>query len=162
MRLKPLCLRKDGSPIRILHIGHHFCIRNIKQARALKKKGYSVDAFTNRISYGMETYDRVFYYNDTRQYKNMINDIKDWYDIVQCANEPDFMLVLAHQAKVKNLVHDCHDLDSVRLGMANLDEIKVFQQASGAIFVSKPVEDFAKNLYNFKFPSAVLYHTPFS
>lgn len=158
-RRKALCTKPNGEPIRILHIGHHFCIRNIKQMRALKKKGYEIDALTNRIAYGTEGYDRIFYYHTKEQYRAVLNDIKDWYDIIQVANEPDWMLVVAYNVGCKNLVHDCHDLDSVRLKMANLDEIRVFNKcADGIIFVSEPIQEFAKNLYDFKVPSTVLYH----
>lgn len=157
-RRQALCTKKNGDPIRILHIGHHFCIRNIKQCRALKKKGYQVDALTNRVSYGTESYDRILFYHTRDQYRAILKDVKDWYDIIQVANEPDWMLVVAHNVGCKNLVHDCHDLDSVRLNAANLDEIRVFQRADAAIFVSKPIEKFAKELYQFDMPTAVLYH----
>jgi hypothetical protein len=157
-RRQALCTKKNGEPIRILHIGHHFCIRNVKQCRALKKKGYQVDALTNRIAYGTPSYDRIMFYHNVEQYRAILEDVKDWYDIIQVANEPDWMLVVAHNVGCKNLVHDCHDLDSVRLNMANLDEIRVFQKADAAIFVSKPIEKFAKDLYNHDMPTAVLYH----
>jgi hypothetical protein len=157
-RRQALCTKKNGEPIRILHIGHHFCIRNIKQCRALKKKGYQVDALTNRVAYGTESYDRVLFYHTKEQYRAILKDVKDWYDIIQVANEPDWMLVVAYNVGCKNLVHDCHDLDSVRLNAANLDEIRVFKRADGIIFVSKPIQKFAQELYEFKAPSTVLYH----
>lgn len=157
-RRQALCTNDKGEPIRILHIGNHFCIRNIKQQRALKKKGYHVDALTNRISYGMHEYERVFFYANKDQYRNVLEDIKDFYDIIQVANEPDWMLVVAHNVGCSPLIHDCHDLDSVRLNMANLDEIRVFQKADGIIFVSDPIQEFAQNLYEHDIPSTVLYH----
>lgn len=157
-RRQALCTNAKGEPIRILHIGHHFCIRNIKQCRALKKKGYRLDALTNRISYGMEEYDRVYFYHTVDQFKNVLRDVKDWYDIIQVANEPDWMLVVAHDIGCSPLIHDCHDLDSVRLNMANLDEIRVFSRADGAIFVSEPIRNFARDLYKYDKPMAVLAH----
>ena len=157
-RRKATCLNAKGEPIRILHIGHHFCIRNIKQCRALKKKGYHLDALTHRLSYGTNEYERLFVYHTKEQYRNVLADIKDWYDIIQVANEPDWMLVVAHNVGVKLLVHDCHDLDSVRINMANLDEIRVFRIADAAIFVSEPVRDFALELYQYDKPTAVLSH----
>jgi hypothetical protein len=157
-RRKALCLNKKGEPIRILHVGHHFCIRNIKQQRALQKKGYKVDALTNRISYGTDSYDRVFFYHHEHQFDNMISEIKDWYDIIQVANEPDWMLVHAHKLGAKNLIHDCHDLDAVRIGAPNLDEVRVFNKADGVVFVSKPIQEFAVDLHDYKKPSVVLEH----
>jgi hypothetical protein len=157
-RRQALCTKPNGEPIRILHVGHHFCIRNIKQCRALKKKGYKIDALTNRISYGTDEYERVMFYHNVKQFRAMLEEVKDWYDIIQVANEPDWMLVSAYNVGCKNLVHDCHDLDSIRINMANLDEIRVFKYADAVIFVSKPIEKFAKELYDFDMPSAVLYH----
>ena len=155
---KALCLNKDGNPIRILQIGAHFCIRNVKQCRALKTKGYRVDALTNRISYGTDSYDNVFFYHDKRQFKNTLAQIKDWYDIVQCANEPDWMVVEAYRLNARPVIHDCHDLDAIRLGMPNLDEVRAFNMADGVIFVSKPIEKYAKDLHDYHKPSCVLYH----
>jgi hypothetical protein len=159
-RRQALCTKKNGEPIRILHIGHHFCIRNIKQMRALKAKGYTVDAFSNRVAYGVTDYDNLFIYCTKTQFKNTLALIKDWYDIIQVANEPDWMLVEAYKLGCKNLIHDCHDLDSVRLQAANLDEVKVFtRMADGIIYVSYPIKKFAEDLYGIKdVPSTVLYH----
>jgi len=158
-RRQALCTKKNGEPIRILHIGHHFCIRNIKQMRALKKKGYTVDALSNRHAYGIEGYDNVSLYLNRDQFRNTLSENKGRYDIIQVANEPDWMLVEAYKLGCKNLVHDCHDLDSVRLKAANLDEVKVFtRMADGIIFVSQPIKEFAEELYGIKTPSCVLAH----
>ena len=49
-----LVLNKDGNPIKILEVGQHTCIRVQKQAKALIKRGYSLDLLTGKISYGTE------------------------------------------------------------------------------------------------------------
>jgi len=162
-RRQALCTKENGEPIRILHVGHHFCIRNIKQQRALVKKGYKLDALTNRISYGTDSYERVFYYHNKDQYRATLAMVAKEYDIIQVANEPDWMLVVADNMRREGifdvpLIHDCHDLDSVRLSMANLDEIRVFNKADGVIFVSYPCRDFARELHEYTMPDAVLYH----
>jgi len=160
-RREALCTKPNGEPIRILDIGAHFCIRNIKMCRALKKKGYHLDALTNKISYGTDEYDKVFFYHTKEQFRNTLEAVKGWYDIIKVANEPDWMLVVAHNTGCKNLIHDCHDLDSIRFkrdNMTNLDEIRVFNAAAGAIFVSKPIEEYAKELHKFDKPTAVFYH----
>lgn len=160
-RRTALCTKPNGEPIRILDIGAHFCIRNIKMCRALKKKGYHLDALTNKIAYGTEEYDRIFFYHHKAQFRNILEDVKDWYDIIKVANEPDWMIAVAGNVGCKNLIHDCHDLDSVRFkhdNMTNQDEVRAFNKAAGAIFVSKPIEQYARELHEFDFPSAVLYH----
>lgn len=160
-RREALCTKANGEPIRILDIGAHFCIRNIKMCRALKKKGYHLDALTGKISYGIDEYEKVFFYNDKHQFKNVLEATKGWYDIIKVANEPDWMLVVASNMGCKNLVHDCHDLDSIRFkhdNITNIDEIRVFNNADGAIFVSKPIEEYAKELHKFDKPTAVFYH----
>lgn len=160
-RREALCTKKNGEPIRILDIGAHFCIRNIKMCKALKKKGYHLDALSNKLSYGTDEYEKLFFYHNKEQFKNILHATKGWYDIIKVANEPDWMITVAHNCGCKNLVHDCHDLDSIRFkrdNMTNIDEIRAFNIAAGAIFVSKPIEAYAKDLHKFDIPTAVLYH----
>ena len=162
-RREALCLNKDGKPLKILHVAQHCCIRAIKQMRALKKKGYRIDVLTNKLSYGTDEYEKLFFYHTRDQFRNVLCDelITSQYDIFHFHNEPDWLLTVASNIGLKPLIHDVHDLDSVRFvrdNMTNLDEIRAFNAADGALFVSKPVEHSAKVLHNYNKPTAVLYH----
>jgi len=158
--MEPLCKKDDGELVKVLMIAVHCCIRVIKESRALKKLGYKLDLLTNRISYGTDEFERIFFYHDKQQLMNILKDekIREQYQIFHVHNEPDWPVVAAHEAGCKNIIFDCHDLDSVRIRNANLDEIRTMRLASGIVFVSEPVQKFAKELYDFKQPSVVLHH----
>ena len=162
-RREALCLNDRGEPLRILHIAQHCCIRAIKQMRALKKKGYKIDVLTNKLSYGTDEYEKIFFFHTRDNFRNVLSDklITSQYDIFHVHNEPDWLLNVAHNAGCKPLIHDVHDLDSIRFirdNMTSLDEIRAFNVADGALFVSKPIRESAKGLHEYDKPTAVLYH----
>jgi hypothetical protein len=113
-RREALCLNEKGEPLRILHIAQHCCIRAIKQMRALKKKGYKIDVLTNKLSYGTDEYEKIFFFHTRDNFRNVLSDklITSQYDIFHVHNEPDWLLNVAHNAGCKPLIHDVHDLDS--------------------------------------------------
>lgn len=163
---KDLVLNKDGKPLRILVVGNHFCIRIIKQAIALKKRGYQVDAFTGKYAYGLENFDRVFHYLGessfmevtVRQFNAMATFLKDHYDIFHYHNEPDYPVRFLKACGCGPIVYDCHDLDSVRQNVVMADEVLAFKCSDAAVFVSKPVADWGVKLHKYKKPYTILYH----
>ncbi len=131
--------------------------------RALKKKGYKIDVLTNKLSYGTDEYEKIFFFHTRDNFKNVLSDklITSQYDIFHCHNEPDWLLTVAHNVGCKPLIHDVHDLDSVRFlrdNMTSLDEIRAFNAAAGALFVSEPIRESAITLHEYDKPTAVLYH----
>ena len=99
-----LVLNKDGNPLRILMIGAHTCIRVIKEARALMKRGYIVDVLAGNLSYGIDNFDRIYYWNSgnpsvgIRQLKSMLPVLAGSYDVYVWHNEPDFPVKMMHDA----------------------------------------------------------------
>ena len=92
-----------------------------------------------------------------------MKDIGHLFDLVEYNNEPDNIAIWLHESREENkhkykLVVDLHDLDSIRLGRPNKDEIRIFRLADGIMFVSEPCRELAKELYEFKQPSAVFAH----
>ncbi len=51
-----------------------------------------------------------------------------------------------------------HDINSIRLNSADLEEIKIFRKADGFVFVSDPCQLHSQELYDFKQPSVVFEH----
>jgi hypothetical protein len=144
-------------------VGAHTCIRVIKQTRALKKKGYKVDVATNKLSYGTDEFERIYFWYNNNQLRSIYTckEIMSQYDLVHVHNEPDFMAVVASNCNISPLVLDVHDLDSVRFkhdNMTNIDEVRAFNAVDGAIFVSKPIEAYAKELHKFDKPTTVFAH----
>ena len=98
-----LVLNKDGNPLRILMIGAHTCIRVIKEARALMKRGYIVDVLAGNLSYGIDNFDRIYYWNSgnpsvgIRQLKSMLPVLAGSYDVYAWHNEPDFPVKMMQQ-----------------------------------------------------------------
>jgi hypothetical protein len=131
--------------------------------RALKKKGYRLDVLTNKLAYGTDEYEKIFFFHTKDQFRNTLSDktITSQYDMFHVHNEPDWLLNVAHNVGCSPLIHDVHDLDSVRFlrdNMTSLDEIRAFHAADGALFVSKPIEHAAVTLHKYDKPTAVLYH----
>ena len=158
-----LVLNKDGNPLRILVAGAHFCIRIIKEARALMKRGYIVDALAGNLSYGIDNFDRIYYWNSgnpnvgIRQLKSMLPVLAGSYDLYVWHNEPDFPVKMMYDAGMGPIVLDAHDLDSVRQNILTVDEIDMFKYADGVVHVSKPVHDWANELHNYTKPTTILY-----
>lgn len=160
---KNLVLNSKGEPLRILFLGAHFCIRCVKETIALQRRGYVVDAFTGKISYGLKNYDRVYLWDSAnvdvgiRQFKGMLPVVKGIYDIYHWHNEPDFPVALMNEAGLSPIILDAHDLDSVRQNMLTVDEREMFKYSAGTVQVSKPVHDWAIKTHNYTKPSTILY-----
>lgn len=160
---KNLVLNKKGEPIRILMVAAHTCIRVIKESLALQRRGYTVDVFAGKISYGLNIFDRVYLWDSQninvgiRQFKGMLPVIKGIYDIYQWHNEPDFLPAMMHDAGLSPIIIDAHDLDSVRQNMLTADEVDMFKYSDGTVQVSKPVHDWAIATHHYEKPSTILY-----
>lgn len=154
---------ENGELVRVLFAGFHTCIRVIKQTRSLKGLGYTVDGLTHTISYGTQEFNNLYFFHNKYQFMNVMRDVGHLYDIVVWHNEPNKQLLWFHRVREEEgfkhkLICDWHDLNSVRLGNADKEEIKVFRLADGFVFVSPPCYEHSKDLYNFKQPSTIFEH----
>lgn len=127
--------------------------------RAMKKVGYRVDGLVNMASYGTNEFDSLFFYHDERQFKNVLYDIKDKYDIITWSNEPDAPVKWIKEVvgDTKKIIVDLHDLDSIRREFIPLPEQEMFNAADGLIYVSNPIRDIENVLHNVAIPNTVLY-----
>ena len=163
---KPI-LDEDGNPIKILEVGHHFCIRICKRARAFKKVGYEIHGLGNKTSYGNGDFDTYSIWNNEKQLKNMVRlHINQGCRIITYSNEPDYPPIwirevineMGVQNKVK-LVVDCHDLDSIRRAenVIPINERKMFLSADAIIYVSLPIKEITNKLHTPNVPTITLY-----
>jgi len=159
-----LITNKNGQPLRILIASKHQCIRCIRIAESLKSVGYEVDALTNKISYGTDVFDKVYYWENEKQFRNHIYEMKNKYDIIEWENEPDNPLRWIKESlgetKETKIIHNAHDLDNVRRGFIPIEERFAFINADGAIFVSKPIKRICDELHSLNYPTIVLYNYP--
>ncbi len=127
--------------------------------RALKKIGYHLDGLTNMISYGTNEFDSLHYFHDERQFKNVLYDIKDKYDIIEYDNEPDAPVKWIKDVvgDTKKIIVDLHDLDSIRREFIPIPEQEMFNSADGLIYVSNPIRDIENVLHGVTIPNTVLY-----
>ena len=154
-------ITKDGKPIKILIASKHQCIRCIRIAEALKSVGYEVDALTNKISYGTEIFDKVYYWGTEQQFKNQIYSLKGKHQILEWENEPDtpvsWAAEMADRDKTK-IIYNVHDADTIRRGLSPLDERRAYINSDAVIYVSKPIQKICTELHEIKKPTIVLYN----
>lgn len=157
-----LITNKDERPIRILEIGKHTCIRVIRQAEALKSVGYEVDCLTNKLSYGTDKFDKVYFWHNERQFKNHIQELKGKYEICHIHNEPDEMVTWAKDVigNTSCIVHDVHDADLIRRGYIPVPERLAFNNCDAVIYVSESIRNICNDVHQVTVPTMVLYNYP--
>jgi len=108
-------LGEGGEPLNILFYQPSPCIRNRKQAAALRHKGHRVT-----LAYSVATLEQVYGIPDDEVYSATVKvpspynlwEIMNDYDLLHIHNEPDIQTVqaLENPARAVPLVHDTHDL----------------------------------------------------
>ena len=147
----------DPKKPSICMVGWHSCIRLTKMSLVLAERGYRLGLITNRLPTAWNIYDRVLSYNDDSQFQEALDTMKDDYDIFHIHNEPNALLIRT-SVKVPNkpLILDMHDLNILRKGHCREDEILAITRSDAMVHVSKPIEDFVNELYNYKNPTITI------
>ena len=156
--------KASGPLLNILYVQNSPCIRNYKQALAMRGRGHKVTlGFTdNSLS------QQYLGMNDEATYDDMIRilshkhlwEISQGYDIVHCHNEPDELTVAALVGQCP-IIHDTHDLISLR--DINDPAVKSWEGiaqrgADGRLYTTPYQLNEAENMYAPESPSAVLYN----
>lgn len=163
---KPI-LDKRGNPLKIWMIGKHHCIRCVKKARALMKRGYEVHGMGDKVVYGTEDYKTYHIWKNEQQFKEEIKlAINSGTSILEWNNEPDAPAKwireviddMGKQNEVK-LVSDLHDIDSVRRkeGIIPIPERELFNSSDGLMYVSLPTQRISNKLHTVTKPNIVLH-----
>ena len=159
-----LITNKEGNPIKILFAAKHCCIRVYRQMKALQSVGYQVDILTNKLSFGLDEANLLYYWHNEKQFKTHILELKNKYDIISWENEPDEPLIWIKEVlgedKKEKLVYNIHDSDLIRRGYIPIEERVAFNSADGVIYVSPSIEDICNRVHAVQVPSIVLYNYP--
>lgn len=123
--------------MKIGFVSHHCCIRVIKQGIALSMAGHDVRFIQNRIANQklLNILPWVSFYTNELE---LAAKATNWdLDIIHVHNEPDWMTVVIKDVRPDlKIVHDCHDLETVRTGKPDKDEAKALNIADGLAFSS--------------------------
>jgi len=132
-----------GGKETILMISNHACVRVLKEAIALKVKGYQVGVLASVIPMGRSFYDSVSIYSGPRELACAIGMSNA--DILHVHNEPDWMVTVAKEnSGGRPVVFDVHDLDSLRGKGIQPEEVSAFNAADAVVHVSDKCKESAE------------------
>jgi tetratricopeptide (TPR) repeat protein len=150
-----------AKQLNILFVQDAPCIRNYKMAVALRSRGHRVTlAYTkaplSSVYPGLsdEVYSADFKLKSLRE----LWDLSNKFDLIHCHNEPD-VLTVAAMSGVSPVIHDTHDLISLRA--SGDEQISFFEGlanrgASGRVYSTSEQLTAAHEMYGVKGPSIVL------
>ena len=128
----------------IVFISHHLCERVMKEARALKKLGYTLHLLTNRISSNaLDLFDSNTYYRNHIDLDRALGVFSDKY-IFHVHNEPTWMAtVVRTKYPSSKIVLDMHDSNYWRVegDFSWYEEDVAMQCADALVFTSQKMRD---------------------
>ncbi|KEI97155.1 capsular biosynthesis protein [Clostridium botulinum A2B7 92] len=139
---------------KILFVQDAQCIRTYKIAKVIESKGIQVDIAYLRshpsIAYkGLKLpYTNIIRIKDLNSLVNFVNESD--YDVIHSSNEPDYLTSFLTKCN-KPIVHDCHDLMSLRGDISNDELIHEFianKFSEGNIYVDYSVKNYAVEKFN--------------
>lgn len=141
---------------KVLFIQSVPCIRTNKVAKALSCRGIQVDMLYSSIHPSQVYKDLKLPYKNIYQLKSIsqaidfINDSD--YDVLYSSNEPDYLTVL-FTATNKPIVHDTHDMMSLRSDITNEEIVLEYManvKSTGNIYVNHMIRDIAINKFDLR------------
>ena len=155
--------------MKILIVHYGLCVRTMKFIHALEAKGHDIHVLYgisagNKVIWGEELEKllpgKVVYFINLAGLLRKLEEYRNkGFDIIQCANEPNWPTVAAINSKIAPVVFDCHDLTSVyvydKKSRCIVDEKIALEQSDGVIFVGKRVEDYTRQIYKIEEPTVV-------
>lgn len=147
---------KLNSIKKVLFLQNAPCIRTIKVAKALSGEGIQVD-LVSLINHPKQAYkDMELPFKNEYQLQNinsMISFVNSSdYDIVYSSNEPDYLTVL-FSATNKPIIHDTHDLMTLRSDISNENIILEYianVKSQGNIYVNPLIRELAVKKFNLR------------
>lgn len=147
---KQLDLNKLNRIKKILFVQAIADIRTNKIAQIISDYGIQVDLIY------IDDYSMSAYKDLKLPYKNMIKIYtvgdavsfvnRSDYDLIFSCNEPDYLSALFAKCSNKPIIHDCHDMMSLRSSISNEEMIHEYianTQCNGNVYVTKFVYDIA-------------------
>lgn len=156
--------KKYQSIKKVLFIQTLQCIRTYKVAKVLSDKGVQVDLIylqvpPDQVYKGLKLpYTNVYQLKDIEEMINFINDSD--YDILYSSNEPDYLTILFASTN-KPIVHDTHDMMSLRGDLTNeqiIIEYLANKESHGNIYVTDSVKSIAIKKFNIPNKQIIVYN----
>ena len=150
-------MRKVKTKPVIGMVAHHCCIRVYKEAKVLIGLGYEVHLVTNRLTFGVEDFVTVSYFNSVTQLHNAIKHRPE-VDIWHVHNEPDWLVeqTLAAALPHQGVIFDVHDFESARWQSTPFQEQKIMRQVDACVHVSVPMNALALEIYGIYAPPSIV------
>lgn len=156
-----------ARPLRLLFITGYPCIRALKEATALQRRGHNITLLYDAVDISPQWAETaeggIYKYDDLPSYRILVKKLGQNCDIIHGHNEPNWHIALAfNQVKDKPVVYDCHDFTSMRGGASELEinaEKVCFERSAAVIHVSEELRRQAELRYSVK-NSLVLYSLP--
>ncbi|ABS35561.1 capsular biosynthesis protein [Clostridium botulinum] len=139
---------------KVLFVQDAQCIRTYKISKVLQEMGIQVDiAYLKShpsIAYkGLKlAYTNIIRIKDMNSFLNFVNESD--YDIIHSSNEPDYLTCLLTKSN-KPIVHDCHDLMSLRGDISNDELVHEFvanKFSHGNMYVDYSVKNYAMKKFD--------------
>lgn len=130
--------------MKIVEVGHHCCVRLLKQAVALIEKGHDVHVIGfKKPNYGHELFKTYALCKTIEQLEHCVKLHAD-ADIFHVHNEPNWLLPAVKRLTDKPVVFDVHDSMAYRsdkVEFRSAIERLAFEMADGLVFVSEPCKE---------------------
>jgi len=146
--------------MKILFLQEAPCIRNWKMAVALRGKehhvalGYVVKTINGMYGLPDESYSENIKIQNVEHLRAIVRS----YDVVHCHNEPDALTVKALSAMRPPVIHDTHDMISLR-GPANTNLERAANVGSaGRIYTSNAQLNAAEAIYDIDIDHSLVFH----
>lgn len=161
---KAIGIADDGPPWEesaerhVLMLSAHCCTRVIKQAAALRDRGWRVDSLSTHIPKMPEHFDSIRVVPEA----DLADETRaNGARIIHVHNEPDRLMRHADAgANGRPVVYDCHDLGYYRGFKVDADEVFAFERADGIIHVSKEHRGQAWSLHKWDAFDAITMSAP--
>lgn len=146
---------KNNTKLKILKIGHHCCIRLVKEAIALLDKGHEVHLIGAQKPAAAEHFTTMTLFFTISQLRETLRLHKD-VDIIHIHNEPSWMLLAAKEIYPDiPVILDLHDAMIFRTTedkYKSAEERIALEMADGIVFVSEKCRD----IINPQVPNCIL------
>lgn len=125
----------------VIFLSYHCCIRVLKEADALLKRGVNIYFLQNTVT-NQEFLEampyQIGFFSSPESLKIKLQNFENTpITAIHVHNHPDWLVRVAKEALPHiPIIYDCHDLDSIRFGKPTEDEVVAMNYADAYIFPS--------------------------
>lgn len=143
--------------MRILHVSNRPDIRAFKQALVMLDRGHQVEVAAPTESFGINYYTRACLFGDNAQLTRTIQE--SIADVIHVHSDPNWLIPLVKGAAgSRPVIHDVHDPESMRAGMApDAHELEAFKVADALIHVSEACRAHSEKTHGAGKPTEIIH-----